>query len=197
LALPALAFGAPTNIQVKDDFFQPQNPAPRPFQTGASFRWQRGAGSNGDHNVRQDAGLFNSGAPTSGSINFSISASAGSFHYYCSAHGSPAGGMTGVVKVRPIFSAAPTGNPFTVTWADSGTNTGKAFDVRYRVGTTGTFKTWKNDTTQKKAVFGLNGAPVAVQLGKTYQFQVRSEKTAASPGNSKFSGWSPTLSVKP
>jgi hypothetical protein len=165
LALPALAFGAPTNIQVKDDFFQPQNPAPRPFQTGASFRWQRGAGSNGDHNVRQDAGLFNSGAPTSGSINFSISASAGSFHYYCSAHGSPAGGMTGVVKVRPIFSAAPTG-------------------------------TWKNDTTQKKAVFGLNGAPVAVQLGKTYQFQVRSEKTAASPGNSKFSGWSPTLSVK-
>jgi len=26
------------------------------------------------------------------------------------------------------------GNPFTVIWADSGTNTGKAFDVRYKVG---------------------------------------------------------------
>jgi hypothetical protein len=83
-----------------------------------------------------------------------------------------------------------------VTWADLNTNTGKAFDVRYKVGT-GAFKIWKNDTTQKKAVFGLNGAPVAVQLGQTYQFQVRSEKTAASPGNAKFSGWSPTLSVTP
>jgi plastocyanin len=196
LALPALAFGAPTNIQVKDNFFQPQNPAIRAFQTGASFHWQRGAGSSKPHNVRQDAGLFNSGAPTSGSINFTINASAGTFHYYCSAHGSPAGGMTGLVRVRPISSAAPTGNPFTVTWADLNTNTGKAFDVRYKVGT-GAFKIWKNDTTQKKAVFGLNGAPVAVQLGQTYQFQVRSEKTAASPGNAKFSGWSPTLSVTP
>jgi plastocyanin len=193
LALPALAFGAPTNIQVKDDFFQPQNPAPRPLQTGASFHWQRGAGSNGEHNVRQDAGLFNSGPPTSGSINFSISASAGSYHYYCSAHGSPAGGMTGMVKVRPIFSAAPTGNPFTVTWANSGTNTGKAFDVRYKVGA-GTFKIWRNDTSAFKGVFGQNMKPVPVMLGKTYHFQVRSEQAS---NHAKFSGWSPTLSVTP
>jgi hypothetical protein len=101
--------------------------------------------------------------------------------------------MDGVVKVRPIFNAAPTGNPFTVTWADSATNTGKAFDVRYKVGT-GTFKIWKNDTSQFKAVFGLNGMPVPVMLGTTYQFQVRSEQAT---NHAKVSGWSPTLSVTP
>jgi plastocyanin len=193
LALPAIAFGAPTNIQVKDNFFQPQAPAARAFQTGASFHWQRGAGSTLPHNVRQDAGLFRSGNLTSGPINYSISASAGTYHYYCELHGSPAGGMAGVVKVRPISNAAPVGNPFTVTWANSTTNTGKAFDVRYKVGS-GTFKIWKNDTSQFKAIFGLNMKPVPVMLGKTYQFQVRSEQAS---NHSKFSGWSPTLTVTP
>jgi hypothetical protein len=101
--------------------------------------------------------------------------------------------MAGVVKVRPIFNAAPTGNPFTVTWADSGTNTGKAFDVRYKVGA-GVYHVWKNDTSQFKAVFGLNGKPVPVMLGTTYTFQVRSELAS---DHTKFSGWSPALTVTP
>jgi plastocyanin len=193
LALPALASGAPTSIQVKDNFFQPQSPATRVFQAGASFQWQRGAGATLQHNVRQDAGLFNSGNPTTGPINFSVSASAGSYHYYCTAHGSPAGGMTGVVKVRPASNAAPVGNPFTVTWAGTATNTGRAFDVRYKVGTA-PFKIWKNDTSQLKGVFGLNMKPVPVMLGKTYQFQVRSEQAS---NHAKFSGWSPTTTVTP
>jgi plastocyanin len=193
LALPALAFGrAPTTIQVKDDFFQPQSPAARTFQAGPSFHWNR-TGSGGDHNIRQDAGLFSSGAPTTGPINYTISASAGSFHYYCQVHGSPAGGMTGVVKVRPASNTAPAGNPFTVIWAGTGTNTGKAFDVRYKVGT-GPWRIWKNDVSQLKGVFGLNMKPVSVMLGRTYQFQVRSEQAA---NHAKFSGWSPTLSVTP
>lgn len=192
MALPALAFGAATNIQVKDNFFQPQAPATRAFQSGPSFHWGT-AGSGNPHNVRQDAKLFRSGGLTTGPINYTISASAGTYHYYCELHGSPAGGMAGVVKVRPISSLAPTGNPFTVTWADSGTNTGKAFDVRYKVGT-GAFKIWKNDTSAFKGVFGQNMQPVPVMLGKTYGFQVRSEQAA---DHSKFSGWSPTLSVTP
>jgi plastocyanin len=192
LVLPALAFGAATSIQVKDNFFSPRAPAGRAFQHGTSFHWTR-TGLGNRHNIRQDAGLFLSGGLTRGPIDFSISASAGTYHYYCDLHGSPTGGMDGVVKVRPIFNAAPTGNPFTVTWADSATNTGKAFDVRYKVGT-GTFKIWKNDTSQFKAVFGLNGQPVPVMLGTTYQFQVRSEQAT---NHSKVSGWSPTLSVTP
>jgi hypothetical protein len=197
LALPAFAFGAPTNIQVKDNFFQPGAPPTRVFQpstSGFSFHWQRGAGATLPHDVRQDAGLFSSGNPTTGPINFNIKASAGSFHYYCSAHGSPAGGMTGMVKVRPAISAAPTGNPFTVTWADAGTNTGKAFDVRYKVGP-GPFQAWKNNTTQKKAIFGLNNLPKPAMPGTTYQFQVRSQKTAAQ--NPLVSGWSPSSSFTP
>ena len=193
--LPAFAFGAgPTEIQVKDNSFSPQAPPLRGFQPGASFHWQRAASSTGLHNIHQDAGLFRSGNVTGGAINFSVSASAGSYHYYCDIHGSPAGGMTGVVKVRPAFSAAPTGNPFTVTWGDSGTTTGQAFDVNYRVGTSGTWKVWKNDTVQRKAVFGQAGSPVAVNPGTKYQFQVRSEKGS---DHSKRSGFSPTLTAAP
>jgi plastocyanin len=195
LALPALAFGGtPTQIQVKDNFFTPATPAARAFQTGPSFHWTRAAGSGGAHNVHQDAGLFNSGGLTSGPINFTISASAGSYHYYCQLHGSPAGGMAGVVKVKPIFNAAPTGNPFTVIWADSGTNTGKAFDVQYKVQPSTTWKVWKNDTAQFKAVFGVNNLPVQVMPGKKYDFRVRSEQAT---NHSKASGFSPTLTVTP
>ncbi|MGH2925848.1 MAG: cupredoxin domain-containing protein [Solirubrobacterales bacterium] len=195
VVVPAIALGAgPTQIQVKDNSFTPQNPPLRGFQTGASFHWQRAASSTGNHNVHQDAGLFSSGNPTTGAINYTVSASAGSYHYYCDTHGSPAGGMTGMVKVRPAFNAAPTGSPFTVIWADSGTTTGQAFDVNYRVGTSGAWKVWKNDTAQRQAVFGQAGSPVAVTPGKTYQFQVRSEKGS---DHSKRSDFSPPLSVKP
>jgi plastocyanin len=201
LALPTFAFGrTATNISIKDNFFTPETPAARSFQTGPSFHWSRAAGSGGAHNVFQDAGLFKSGGLTSGPINFTISASAGSYHYYCQLHGSPAGGMAGVVKVKPSFNAAPTGNPFTVIWADSGTNTdgnstqtGK-FDVQYKVQPSTTWKVWKNDTTQFKAVFGLNNLPVQVMPGKKYDFRVRSE----NPTNTaKASGFSPTLTVTP
>ena len=98
--------------------------------------------------------------------------------------------MDGVVKVRPTFNANPTGNPFTVVWALTGTNTGNQFDVRYRVGTAGTWKMWKNDVAARQGVFGLNGTPVVVSPGHTYQFQARSQKTPTQP-----SGWSPTLMV--
>jgi plastocyanin len=194
LALPALAFGrAPvTQILVKDNFYTPENPPVRSFQTGTSFHWQRAAGSGGAHNIVQDAGLFLSGGLTSGPINSSISASAGSYHYYCQLHGSPAGGMAGTVKVKPIFTAVPTGLPFTVIWADSGTKTGKAFDVQYKVQPSTTWKVWKNDTAQFKAVFGLNNLPVPVVAGKKYDFRVRSEQAT---NHSKASAFSPVLTV--
>jgi plastocyanin len=193
LVLPALAFArAATTIQVKNNLFSPRTPPTRSFQHGASFQWTR-AGSGNPHNVRQDAGLFRSGNPAAGPFSFTISASAGTYHYYCEIHGSPTGGMDGVVKVRPAFNAAPAGNPFTLIWADPSTNTGKAFDVRYKVGS-GAFKTWKTDTTQFQAVFGRNMKPVPVMPGTRYQFQARSEQAG---NHSRVSSWSPSLTVNP
>ena len=77
--------------------------------------------------------------------------------------------MDGVVRVRPIFASAPAGLPFTVSWALAGTtpatNTGNQFDVHYRVGTSRTWKVWKNDTSARSGVFGQNGQPVQVHAG--------------------------------
>jgi hypothetical protein len=195
LAYASVASAAATEIKVNDSFFSPRVPPVRNLASGASFHWQRAAGSTLPHNVRQNFKLFYSGAATSGPINYSVSASAGSYHYYCEVHGSATGGMDGVVRVRPIFNLGPTGAPFTVIWAlggTSGTKTGDHFDVRYRVGTSATWKFWRNDVAARSGVFGQNGQPVQVVPGSTYQFQARSQKIPSQP-----SGWSPTLTVNP
>lgn len=191
LAYASVASAAATQIQVDDDFFAPANPATRDLSSGVSFQWQRAPGATGPHNVRQNFKLFNSGPPTSGPINFSVRASAGTYHYYCTLHGSSSGGgMDGVVKVRPLFATAPAGAPFTVTWALSDTRTGNQFDVRFRVGTSGAWTLWRNDAAARSGVFGQGGQPVQVAPGSTYQFQARSQRMPTQP-----SGWSPTLTV--
>ncbi|MEK6271520.1 MAG: hypothetical protein AABM42_02590 [Actinomycetota bacterium] len=198
LAYASVASAVATQIKVDDNFYAPDNPPVRNLSSGASFQWVRAAGSTLPHNVRQDFALFNSGSPTSGPINFSIRASAGTYHYYCTLHGSTSGGMDGVVRVRPILATAPTGAPFTVSWAlpvttpGTGTTTGNQFDVRYRVGTSTTWKFWRNDTSTRSGVFGQNNQPVQVLFGRTYQFQVRSQKSSAP---NQPSGWSPILTV--
>ena len=196
LAYASVASAAATEIKIRDSSFFPRTPPVRNLATGSSFHWQRAPGSTSPHNVHQDFNLFNSGAATSGPINFSVRASAGTYHYYCTVHGSPSGGMDGVVKVRPIFASAPDGAPFTVRWAlpgtTTGTTTGNQFDVRYRVGTSGTWTLWRNDSSLRVAVFGQNGQPVQVMPGLTYQFQARSQNTPSKP-----SGWSPALTVNP
>jgi plastocyanin len=188
LAYASVASAAPTQIQVGDNFFAPRTPPARNLSAGASFQWQRALGGN-PHNVRQDFKLFYSGGTTSGPINFSVSASAGTYHYYCELHRSF--GMDGVVKVRPVFAANPAGAPFTVRWALSDTTTGTRFDVRFRVGVAGPWRLWRNDTSGRSGVFGRNGQPVRVVSGRTYQFQARSQKVSTQP-----SGWSPTLTVR-
>jgi plastocyanin len=189
LALPAVVGAAPRQIDIGDDFFSPKRPPARNFQAGASFRWSNGGGTGNPHNVRQDDRLFRSGNTTTNSINFAIKASAGSYHYYCELHRFT--GMTGVVKVRPVHDPDPSGLPFTVIWAGSGTNTGGAFDVRFKRGS-GDWKTWKNDTERFRGVFGKRRRPVRVRANKVYKFQVRSER---SGNHSKRSDWSPTLRV--
>jgi plastocyanin len=190
LAYASVAYGAARQITIDDNSFAPDAPPVRNVVAGASFHWQSAATSDRPHNVRQDFKLFFSGATTTATINYSVSASAGTYHYYCDLHGSPTGGMDGVVKVRPVFGANPTGAPFTVTWALPGTTTGNQFDVRYRVGTAGNWILWKNNVAARSAVFGQNGMPVQVMPGRTYQFQARSQKVPTQP-----SGFSPTLTV--
>ena len=188
LALPAAAGAAPRHIDVDDDVFVPRNPPARSFQAGPSFRWTSVPGTTNDHNIRQDKRLFSSGGLTSGPIDFAINASAGSYHYYCTLHGSRQGGMAGRVKVRPI-TVRELGGRIEVRWANADTNTGSRFDVRYRVDRR-KWKTWKNDTPKFRAFFGRNDKPVNFAPNRhNYKLKVRSERRNVK----KRSGWSPVL----
>jgi plastocyanin len=188
LALPALAFGrATTTVNVANNFFSPDGVTKTVGTGGIHWQW-----SGVFHNVRQDSRLFRSGPATSAPHSFDVVPSAGSFHYYCEVHGSRTGGMDGTLKIRPqIFNKTPTS--FGVKWSPGTGDTGGKFDVRYRVNG-GTWKAWKNDTTTAQGTFGLNGKPVVLRSGHTYDIQARSEK---STDTSKSSGWSPTARVTP
>jgi plastocyanin len=189
LALPAVAGAAPREISAGDDFFSPKKPAARSFQAGPSFHWSRAGGSSNRHNIRQDDKLFFSGHATSGPINYTINASAGSFHYYCEIH--RFSGMSGVVKVRPRAVPDSVAGEILVWWADSDTNTGSRFDVRYRVDQR-KWKLWKKDTRKFQGTFGHNDRPVNFNLNRhTYKIEVRSERKQVS----KRSGWSPALTL--
>jgi plastocyanin len=189
LALTPAASAVPREIDVGDDFFSPRNPPTRNFSDGASFRWTNGNGTGNRHNIRQDKRLFSSGALTRGPIDFAIRASAGSFHYYCTLHGSPQGGMAGRVKVRPIEVPDSVRGAVDLRWANSNTNTGSRFDVRYRVDRR-KWKTWKNDTRSFHALFGRNDRPVNFAPSRhNYKLKVRSERRNVN----KRSGWSPVL----
>ena len=146
---------------------------------GSSVHWT--APGTDVHSVRQDAGMFDSGNPTS-SLNFTREFSAGTFRYHCEEHGDQ--GMRGVVRVAPSTKAGPRGLPFTVAWAARGTNTGTRFDVHYRVGS-GRWKVWQRSTTARAKVFGARNRPVTLRRGKTYSFRVKSRSgtrvSATSP----------------
>lgn len=193
LALPTAAGAAPREIDVGDDFFSPKRPPARNFRAGPSFRWSDVPGTNNPHNVRQDDRLFRSGNPTAAPINFAINASAGSYHYYCELHGTRQFGMTGVVKVRPIDVPDSLGGEIEVRWANSNTDTGSRFDVRYRVDQR-KWKTWKNDTPSFNAAFGHNDHPVDYRPNRhSYKIKVRSERRRVG----KHSDWSPPLTLNP
>jgi plastocyanin len=145
--------------------------------------------ANDIHNVREDSLLFYSGAPEAHRPSpFERHFSAGSFHYYCEEHG----GMTGLVRVDLLHADAPSGRPFTVRWAGHVTQTGSAFDVRFRIDGGG-WRTWKTDVQAFKGTFGGNGKPVQVRPGHAYDFQARSQKNSSADG--RRSGWSPILEV--
>lgn len=184
LLIPGPAQAVTKDVEVRDNAFDPRRTR---VVTGGSVRWMRAAGSVNPHNVREDGGLFRSGAPTSGAIDFTVAFSAGTFHYYCEVHGSPSGGMDGLVRVPVKIKPAPAGPPFRVIWATKGSETGSRYDVKYRAGD-GPWKRWKRNASGKRAVFGKKGRPERVSTGVTYSFRARSKEGAAR------SRWSPKRS---
>lgn len=197
LAIPALAFGrATTTVTVapNNSFTFGPKTVTQSVGTASSIHWQWGANGStaAPHDVHQDDGLFSSGSLTSSKpAGYTITPSAGSFHYYCTLHGSRRGGMAGTIKIRPtVFNK--TSSSFGVQWSPGTDQTGNAFDVRYRVDG-GAWKTWRNHTTTSQGTFGANGKPVTVRPGHVYEVQARSEK---SSNVTKRSGWSPSARVK-
>jgi plastocyanin len=193
LAIPALAFGrATTTVTLTDNAFTPKA-VTKTVGTGAvHWRWGTNGTTAFPHNVRQNDKLFRSGGLTNSDPNgYTIVPSAGGFRYYCELHGSRTGaGMAGTIKVRPaIFNK--TASAFGVRWSTGSLDTGRAFDVRYRVDG-GTWKVWKNDVRAAQAIFGANAQPVRVRPGHTYDVAARSEKITDP---SKRSDWSPLARV--
>jgi plastocyanin len=174
--VPATA-GTAADVAVEDNEF---NPEVVRVAVGGAVHWKSAPSSVNQHNVSSDDGLFRSGAPEIGTIEYNVTFSAGTFSYRCEIHG----GMSGRVRVPVVISAAPAGKPFTVTWATSDSETGDRWDVEFRVGT-GAWKTWRNDTTKLAGVFGKDGKPVTVKRGVVYRFRAR------SIGSGDASGFSP------
>ena len=155
-----------------------------------SFDWQWGPGGAGLldlHNVVSDDALFTSGDPAASRPGgFSVTASAGTYPYFCVLHL----GMEGVVSVTPVVAPTDTGQgPIRLIWASPDTTTGASYDVRYRTGKK--WKKWKSDTGKQSGVFGKRRQPVKVKAGRSYQFRARSRS-----GKKHRSDWSPTLTVE-
>lgn len=186
--------GAQTaEVEITENLFTPDDVTVR---VGDAVHWSRARGSNGVHNVQEDSRIFRNRRPDDQPIDYTRVFSAGTFHYYCYTHGYPLEvdleGMEGFVRVPVSIGPGPDGLPFRVRWAGSDTDTGRAFDVRYRVGG-GAWRAWKKDTTRFSAIFGRNGNPVRLSAGRRYEFQVRSQKRVDTPR--QVSGWSPSLTV--
>jgi plastocyanin len=178
LALPAAAAG---EVTMNDNGFYPSKVS---RAAGGSVTWKK---TSGYHNVVSTQKMFSSGSPKTDAFTYTRTFSAGVFPYICAVHPQT---MRARVRVKPKVSAAPSGAPFTVTWATSATNTGSRFTVQYRVGS-GSWKTWLGQTSSRSAVFGKGGTPVRARAGTTYSFRVRSHS------GSNASSYSPVVSFRP
>lgn len=182
LAFPASA--ATTSVTIADNRFEPDTIK---VTVGDTVKWTRAGSARGSHNVSEENRIFYSGSPTVGDSSYARAFSAGTFRYFCEIHRSD--GMKGTVKVPVTIAPAPSGLPFTVRWASGATNTGTKFDVQYRVGS-GSWKTWKNNTSATAAAFGKAGRPLSVKPGLSYSFRARSQK-----GDDE-SRWSPVKTLE-
>ncbi len=185
LAAPAAASASATITLQNDDSFNPRS-ATLDLGDG-SFDWEWGPGGIGTlkpHNVVQDVELFDSGEPVrSDPDGFSVTASAGSYPYFCEIHV----GMLGEVGVRPVTVASRAASGARVSWASQDTTTGTRYDVRYKARKK--WRWWKKKTPKLGGRFGRNGKPV--KLKRKVKLQARSR------AGRRRSDWSPTLVLEP
>lgn len=184
VAMSSPASAATTTVQVGPSGDNRFAPAAVAFAAGNTVEWRKA--SETFHNVRSTTAMFRSGDATMSAFTYRRTFSAGTFPYVCEIHGA----MTGLVRVRPRISSAPTGAPFTVRWATSATNTGSRFRVEYRVGD-GAWRLWRSATTAPSATFGSSSQPVRAVAGRTYSFRVRSLRGADASGYSPASRFTP------
>jgi plastocyanin len=186
----APARGGTAEVAIHDNYFLPHS---RRVAVGESVHWSRAPDSIQPHNVREDGWLFEEPPrPINGPLDVTRVFSAGTFHYFCETHGGPVpgtpGNMDGYIRVPVTLSRDPPGLPFTVRWATDTSETGTAYDVQFRAGS-GRWRTWKQNTTNNKGVFGRDAKPVRVRDGVRYSFRARSQD------GPNASGWSPVASL--
>jgi plastocyanin len=197
LAGPASAGLMATEIEFGDDFYDPENVTV--FQNAGANEgiWVRATGSTGEHNVREDSRLFRSGPVRDDDTfnEYQASISAGAWHYYCEIHGDTTTGMEGTIRVRPDFQD-PDGSSALIRWADPGDETGDAYRVQWRRGSSGRWQTWLKATGRPAARFGKADNPTNARPSATYQVRVRSFVRSRPR---RGSGFSPpvSFSVKP
>src|SRR3954454_6364392 len=112
LAIPALAFGGSltTVTLTNSNTYSPKTVTKSVGAGAIHWQWGTSGSTFAAHNVREDNKLFYSGGLTNSDPGgYTITPSAGSFHYYCELHGSPSGGMAGTIKIRPaVFNKTAT-----------------------------------------------------------------------------------------
>ncbi len=190
LAFASVASAVPTQIQVDDDFYAPAAPAARNLSSGASFHWQRAPGASlrttfartsalqfrrpderADQLLRRRLGRHLRVLLQPARLAERRDGRRG--------QGSPD------TQLQPCRAAV---HGFL---GSAGHDHRQPVRRPIRVGTTGPWTFWRNDTAARSGVFGQNGQPVQVLAGRTYQFRARSQKTVrASPAAGRRSGWS-------
>jgi plastocyanin len=185
-APPVSSGGVDETVQVRDNEFDPTvvPSTTNPLIAGESIEWEWSFDVQNPHDVRQVRGLFRSPLSSTPGTLYGRTFSSGKFPYECSIHGPS---MAGTVRVVIGQGAAPSGLPL-ISWADETTNTGRAFDVQFRIDD-GPWRLWRKDTGSFHGVFGKNDRPVHYNAANEYWFRVRSQKRAGTPD--KVSRWSP------
>ena len=192
-AAHALAGPLPTQqINFGDNFFSPAKPPPFSVSAGSREVAWLGPGTDEPHNIHQDKRLFRSGEPSVTVDEYQTDIAAGKYHYYCQVHGSEAGGMDGVLRIAPSFSATGP-DSVGVNWADPEAEAKHRYRVEFRRVGGNRWKVWKKGTAQTEGVFG-DGDPINANPDRQYQVRVR---TFVKGKRKKRSGWSPrpTFSV--
>jgi hypothetical protein len=186
LALPAAAGAGFTPIGVGDDFFSPSTIG-QPV-SNAEFHWAWNDNVDSEHNVFHESRLFRSGAPTDDPAarypaDGNIELPAGKYLYFCEIH-SP---MTGDIRIIPS-AAAPESGVVEITWAqDSDARVGDRWQVQFRRGEEGPWRTWKKNTDDFGGGFGANDKPVNFNSNRAYQVRVKTKLRSNPDRQSRFS----------